>query len=37
MKDIGANVMTNNTQELVANAQFLRDKFATQNFLTPVS
>jgi len=37
MKDIGANVMTNNTQELVANGQFLRDKFATQNFLTPVS
>jgi hypothetical protein len=36
MKEIVQNLLANNTQALVANGNFLRDKFKTQDFLTPV-
>ena len=36
MKEIVQNLLANNTQALVANGNFLRDKFKAQDFLTPV-
>ncbi|GAC1390811.1 MAG: hypothetical protein NVSMB31_07950 [Vulcanimicrobiaceae bacterium] len=36
MKEIVGNVLSNNTQALVANGNFLRDRFAHQNYFTAV-
>jgi hypothetical protein len=37
MKEIAQNLVSNNAQALLANGQFLRDRFSKQPFLTPVS
>jgi hypothetical protein len=36
MREIAQNLAANNAQALLANGQFLRERFATQSFLTPV-
>jgi hypothetical protein len=36
MKEIAQNLAANNAQALLANGQFLRERFSTQSFLTPV-
>jgi len=36
MKEIAQNLVADNAQALLANGQFLRERFATQSFLTPV-
>lgn len=36
MKEIVQNVLSNNTQALLTNGTFLREKFKDQNFLQPV-
>lgn len=36
MKEIAQNLVSDNAQALLANGQFLRERFATQSFLTPV-
>jgi hypothetical protein len=37
MKEIAQNLVANNAQALLANGQFLRDRFSKQSFLRPVS
>jgi hypothetical protein len=36
MKEVAKNLLANDAQALVANGEFLRERFAKQSFLTPV-